>query len=182
MQTKRFTGQSKAGNGIVRAVVVAEELHNDRADQPTNKRVRRFSENRNRRQRQKSAHCRRGLLMHSVHRKTRQFDTSPVPTQSVQRERDSGTWNSWRVENINAERATIRRDKGIMMTVPTNQPTLTRKTIVQRAILQVTNAALDKWDRLPASIASEVMASVIDILSDELNASNQAIANRKVSR
>lgn len=68
------------------------------------------------------------------------------------------------------------------MTVPTNQPTLTRKTIVQRAILQVTNAALDKWDRLPASIASEVMASVIDILSDELNASNQAIANRKVSR
>lgn len=65
------------------------------------------------------------------------------------------------------------------MTVPINEPTLTRKTIVQRAILQVTNTALDEWDRLPASIASDVLVSVIDILNDELNAFNQSETNRK---
>ena len=64
------------------------------------------------------------------------------------------------------------------MSEPTNVPTLTRDEIAQRFILKITNAALDEWEKLPDSIASDVMTSVIDILNDELAAFNQSITNR----
>ena len=52
----------------------------------------------------------------------------------------------------------------------TREPSLSRDTILERAIASTTTAALDVWDELPASIAAEVMESVIDLLHDELAA------------
>lgn len=51
-----------------------------------------------------------------------------------------------------------------------HEPALSRGTIIERAIASTTTATLDVWDELPASIAVEVMESVIDLLNDELAA------------
>ena len=68
------------------------------------------------------------------------------------------------------------------MSEPTNVPTLTRDEIAQRFILKITNAALNEWEKLPDSIASDVITSVIDVLNDELAAFDQSVTNRKGSQ
>ena len=79
----------------------------------------------------------------------------------------------WRNRYANfVNRATRElRDELATPTDESPEPLLSRSKIIQRATIRTTEAALDVWDKLPASIAPEVMESVLELLTDELELS-----------